>query len=138
MKKAYLAIGFQSRRSLQAEVDTIQEVLARSGISLFVFTDQYHFLKEAEKEMMQTAFREIRGADLFIAEVSEKAIGVGIETGYAAALLKPIVYLRNHHAEHSTTASGAATHSIIYSDTSDLSVKWSLLLDALINTIEKH
>ena len=66
--------------------------------------------------MMQQAFREIADADLLIAEISEKAMGVGIEIGYAVALQKPVICLRNAGAEHSTTASGSATHSLIYAN----------------------
>lgn len=114
MKKAYLSIGYQNRQTLAAEITAIRELLSAHQIELFVFVDQYHFAPQQEKEMMQQAFRDISGSDLLIAEVSEKAIGVGIEIGYAAALGKPIIYLRHAQAEHSTTAAGTAGYSVIY------------------------
>ena len=38
---------------------------------------------------------DIDNSDILIAEVSEKAIGVGIEVGYAKAKGKPIIYIKN-------------------------------------------
>jgi nucleoside 2-deoxyribosyltransferase len=123
MKKAYLSIGYQNRQQLNAETETIRKVLASFQIELFVFVDEYRFPAQEEKQMMQQAFKEIAASDLLIAEVSEKAIGVGIEIGYAIALKKPVIYLRNKEAEHSTTAAGSADHSIIYKNLPDLAEK---------------
>ncbi len=80
---------------------------------------------------MQQAFADINSSDLLIAEVSEKAIGVGIEIGYAVAAQKPVIYLRNAQAEHSTTAAGAANRAIIYENPEDLREKLEIVLKAL-------
>jgi nucleoside 2-deoxyribosyltransferase len=66
---------------------------------------------------------EIDRCDLFIAEVSEKGIGVGVETGYAKAHNKPILYLRHAGAEHSTTVSGVSDYHVFYRDAGDLKLK---------------
>ncbi len=131
MKKAYLSVSYQNRQQLQPETETIRKVLATFQSTLFVFVDEYHFSAQEEKQMMQQAFREIETADLLIAEVSEKAIGVRIEIGYAVAMKKPIIYLRKANAEHSTTASGSADHIIIYINLSDLAVKLTEALTIL-------
>ena len=81
---------------------------------------------------MQQAFADIDSSDFLIAEVSEKAIGVGIEIGYAVAAKKPVIYLRNELTEHSTTAAGAANKVIIYQNTSDLEQKLKLVLPSII------
>lgn len=120
MKQAYLSIGYQNRQKLEAEITAIRTALAAHQISLFVFVDQYRFAAEQEKEMMKQAFRDIARSDLLVAEVSEKAIGVGIEIGYAAALGKPIIYLRQARAEHSTTAAGTADYSLVYTHTGEI------------------
>ncbi len=64
--------------------------------------------------MMQAACEAIRQVDLLVAEVSEKAIGVGIEVGYAAALGIPVIYLRKADSDYSTTVGGLAAYSLIY------------------------
>ena len=132
MKKAYLSISFQKRKELQNEIAAIQQVLSAFNIALFVFVDKHLFTKEQEKQMMQQAFTDIDSSDLLIAEVSEKAIGVGIEIGYAVAAKKPVIYLRNKQAEHSTTAAGAANHILIYGSLEDLKEKLIAILPAVI------
>lgn len=127
-RTAYLSIGFQSRKALEPEIQAIRQILAQHKTSLFIFTDHFHFSPEQEKEMMNQAFSAIRNADLLIAEVSEKAIGVGVETGYAKALKMPVIYLRNSIAEHSTTAAGTADYIIIYQNTTNLTEQLSSLL----------
>ncbi len=128
MKQAYLSIGYQNRKHLQNEIDAIQKVLAGFQTKLFVFVDEHHFSAEEEKQMMAQAFADIHSSSFLIAEASEKAIGVGIEIGYAAALNKPIIYLRNIGSPHSTTAAGSASYSIIYTNSADLTQKLTSLL----------
>jgi nucleoside 2-deoxyribosyltransferase len=131
MKTAYLSISFQNRQNVYPETEAIKQVLARFGINLFVFVDSYHFSAGQEKQMMQQAFTDIDSADLLVAEVSEKAIGVGIEIGYAIAKQKPVIYLRKAISGHSTTAAGSANHVIIYETPQDLAEKLTILLSAI-------
>ncbi|MEN9686433.1 MAG: hypothetical protein RLZZ28_2219 [Bacteroidota bacterium] len=131
MKTAYCAIGFRSRQLFSTEITIIRELCLENDINLFVFVDTHHFAPSEEKEMMEKAFRAIRQADLLIAEVSEKAIGVGIEIGYAKALDKPVIFLRKKQAPHSSTASGSADCHIVYENGADLTQKLSVLLKML-------
>ena len=133
MKRAYLSIGYQSRKWLTPEIDMLREVLEAQDITLFIFIDNYHFANHEEKQMMQSACREIDQSDLLIAEVSEKAIGVGIEIGYAVALKIQVIYVRNLLSEHSTTASGSANYTIIYQNTTDISFQLKQALITLRN-----
>ena len=105
--------------------------LNESAISPFVFVDEYNFDPSQEREMMQQAITDIDNCDLLIAETSHKAIGVGIEVGYAKAKKKPIIYLRNNNAEHSTTVSGISDFQIVYADADDLASKLSVVLRVL-------
>ena len=70
--------------------------------------------------MMHRVFEDIDASDLLIAEVSHKAIGVGIEAGFAAAKGIPVIYLRQSGAEYSTTLGGLASHAVIYTSPGDL------------------
>jgi len=63
---------------------------------------------------------DIDNSDILIAETSNKGIGIGIEVGYAKAKGKPLIYLRNQNAEHSTTVSGICDFQIIYKNIHDL------------------
>ncbi len=120
MQRAYLALSLSMRPMLNQVVEVLQEILEEQGIALFVFVDHFSFTPAEESAMMQQAFLEIDHADLLIAECSEKAIGVGIEAGYALGKGKNVWYLRQINSPHSTTLSGAAQKSFIYSDPADL------------------
>ncbi len=119
-RTAYIAISYSKRNELAEELTAIKEALLASGIKPFVFTEQFQFSPVQEKEMMQEAMRQIDAADLLIAETSDKAIGIGIEAGYAKAKGKPVIYLRNTKADHSSTLSGISDYAVIYNSTEDL------------------
>lgn len=130
--KAYIAIGFANYKKLYKEIEAIKTSLSKNGIIPWIFVENYFFEKQQEKEMMNTALADIACCDLFIAESSEKAIGVGIEAGYAKALGKTVVYIRHIDAEHSTTLSGISNHCLLYSTPGDLSSKLNEVLNNLI------
>jgi len=127
--RAYIAISYAGRTRLQDELETICDTLKKRGITPFVFVDQYTFDPEDETAMMQKAMEEIERADLLIAVASEKAIGIGIEAGYAKAKGKPVIYIRNKNAEHSTTLSGISDHQICYVDLQDLVQKLKSIVE---------
>jgi nucleoside 2-deoxyribosyltransferase len=100
-----------------------------------VFANEFTFTGEAGKtclpagrEMMQHALQMIDDCDLLIAETSDKAIGIGIEAGYAKAKGKKVIYLRNENAEHSTTLSGISDFQIAYTGCEDLGKQLSFAI----------
>lgn len=131
---AYISLSYSKRKLLNKEIDSITVVLRRSGIKPFVFVDQYRFDPADEEQMMQQAMADIDNCGLFIAEVSQKAIGIGVETGYAKAKNKPIIYLRNIHAEHSTTVSGMSDFRIVYTNCTDLENQLAIILEKYLAT----
>jgi 2'-deoxynucleoside 5'-phosphate N-hydrolase len=129
--QAYIAVSYSKRFFLQAVLEIIKQTLDQYNIDPFIFVDNYNFKPAEEQQMMRQAFAAIDICSLLIAETSDKAIGVGIEVGYAKAKGKPIIYLRNNTAEHSTTVSGASNYQIIYTDTSDLQQQLAALLKTI-------
>lgn len=125
---AYIAISYEGRQRLSAELKTICATLKDCGIDPFVFVDHYTFHAADEKAMMAQAMNEIDRCDLLLAAASEKAIGIGIEAGYAKGKGKTVIYIRNASAPHSTTLSGLSDHPIIFSDYTDLSLKLKQVL----------
>lgn len=132
-RTAYIAISYSKRNELAEEIAAIKEVLLASGINPFVFAEQFQFDPAQEKEMMQEAMRQMDAADLLIAETSDKAIGIGIEAGYAKAKGKPVIYVRNKKADHSTTLSGISDQQVIYTDSTDLKQQLAAILIPLFN-----
>ena len=109
-------------------LDALKAVLTDHDIEPRVFVDFYHFDVTDADIMMATVRDEIARCDFLIAEVSDKAIGVGVEVGYALGLGKPVVYMRQLDAEHSTTVAGMSTHQIIYESIDDMTHQLSALL----------
>ena len=132
---AYISISYSKRKSLQKELNAIAGTLKIFSIEPSVFVDNFTFSPSQEREMMQQAFTEIDKCDLLIAEISDKAIGIGIELGYAKAKDKPVIYLRNKNAEHSTTSAGASDYKIIYNDADDLSQQLSEVLKKIYTQV---
>lgn len=126
--KAYIALSYHKRNSLDAVLNVISEILLVHNIIPFVFLDHYQYTIQKEVEMMKKAFEEINDCDLFIAETSDKAIGIGVEAGYAKAKNKPVIYLRQKDTAHSTTLSGISDHKILYEDIYDLKIQLKALL----------
>ena len=131
--KAYIAISFSKRKERKEELNSIGKVLLAHNVKPFVFVDTYNFTSEQEKEMMNEAMKAIDDCDLLIAETSDKAIGIGVEVGYAKAKEKPLIYLRNKNADHSTTVSGISDFTILYNDIDDMEEKLHNILGKLIN-----
>ena len=126
--KAYLAISKSNRPFFDEVVDSLHAVFSGHNTSLHVFVDSYNFDPSQEKEMMTKAFDEIDQSDILIAEVSKKAIGVGIEVGYAFAKGKRIIYLRKKGMPYSTTVAGCAGQIIEYADVTELENKLNACL----------
>ena len=130
--RAYVSVSYSERNSLKRELEAITETLAEFNVEAFIFVDHYSFDRDQEHEMMQQAMRDIEACDFLIAEVTHKAIGIGVEVGYGKAKSKPIVYLRKKEAEHSTTVSGISDFQIIYQDIFELQLHLSIAVNKIL------
>jgi len=130
--QAYISISYNKRQELNHELQSIIEKLKELQIKPFVFVDNLKFSYEQEKEMMQQAMASIDDCDLLIAETSDKGIGIGIEVGYAKAKGKPVIYVRNRNAEHSTTVSCISDFQVIYDGVKDLKEQLTIVLSRLV------
>lgn len=122
-RTAYFGISKSNRIYFDVEIEVVKKCLKKHEIDLVVFVDKYSFKQDQEKEMMKIAFEEIDKSDLLIVELSKKAIGVGVEVGYAKAKNKPIIYLKKKDAKYSTTVGGSSNYIIEYRDKNDLQSK---------------
>lgn len=133
--KAYISVSFSKRKLVDQEIKAITNTLNEHQISSFVFVDNYKFGLTEERQMMKQAMADIDNCDILIAETSDKAIGIGIEVGYAKAKGKTVIYLRKKEEEHSTTVSGISDFQIVYRDTNDLKNQLANTLSKMKKTI---
>ncbi len=134
--KAYIATSFSNRQGDKAIINCIVNTLTNLQIQTFVFVDVYSFSAEQEKEMMQTAMKAIDGCEILIADGSHKAVGVGIEAGYAKAKNRQVIYIRPKETEHSTTLSGLSDVSIVYDNLNELEKQLSVTIKSFTNKSE--
>jgi nucleoside 2-deoxyribosyltransferase len=133
MMKAYIAVSYSKKSLYEPVLQAIAGVLRNEGIKTFVFVDEYTFTDQQESAMMQQAMKDIDACDLVIAETSDKAIGIGVEAGYAKAKNKPVIYLRQQNAAHSSTVAGISDFQVIYNGTDDLQEQLSGVLTEILN-----
>lgn len=132
-RQAYISVSYSKRGLIDEPLAAIADALLQFKITPFIFIDHYQFNSTQEHRMMQQAFADLDQSCMLIAEVSDKAIGIGVEAGYAKAKRKPIIYVRHAEAEHSTTIAGTSDHQIIYTSTGDLTLQLKNLLELLLH-----
>lgn len=135
--KAYISISFNKIHSLRKVLNAISAAVEAHGIVPFIFCDHYIFDASKEQAMMQQAIEDIDRCDLLIAEVSDKAIGIGVEAGYAKGKGKPVIYLRQKNCEHSTTVSGISDERIVYETTGDLEVQLNDCIKKILPELQR-
>ncbi len=128
-KIAYFGISKSNRILFDLEIGVVRKCLEENGFLLEIFVDKYDFAPDDEKEMMRIALEEINNCDILIAELSRKAIGVGVEVGYAKAMNKPIVYIKRKEAKYSTTVGGVSDFFIEYGNKNQLENKLKEVMD---------
>lgn len=129
---AYFGISKSNRVNFDAEIELIRKCLQQYEIQLEVFVDKYKFSSHQEIEMMETAFNEIDNCDFLIVELTKKAIGVGVEVGYAKAKNKPIIYIKKQSSKHSTTVGGTADYIMEYKNKNHLQKQFYGLMESLL------
>ncbi len=124
MKKAFIAVNFGKRKKLHEEILTMKKILKEKDYEPVVFVNDFSFPpNSSDKEMMNTALHEISDSEILIAELSYKAVGVGLEVGYARALNKKIFYVYKDTSEYSKTVGGVSDEIIVYSNINQLERK---------------
>lgn len=122
-KSVFIATSYNHRTAIENILMSIKKIVNEFGFEPIVFVNSYEQEGVNYKKMQNDAFLHIDQSVVVIAELSHKAIGVGIEMGYAKARNKPIIYLHNDASEISTTTLGIAEDEIVYRDQEDLETK---------------
>lgn len=116
--KAYLAAKYHSDNRNKKHIEDISRALSKLGIETVVMARDHEKWGKSKfaspNELMTAAFKAIDECDLFIADVTEKGVGVGIEAGYAHAKGKPIHLIAMKGVEISETLMGIAKSMNVY------------------------
>ncbi|MEK7554296.1 MAG: nucleoside 2-deoxyribosyltransferase [Patescibacteria group bacterium] len=121
--KAYVAFKFKEDYSDKESIEKISDTLHTAGLETVVMVRDYEkwgAVKMTPQEFMPLALRAIDDCDVFIADFSEKGVGLGIEAGYAYARKKPIIVIAKEGVEISDTLKGISKQVIFYTKPEDL------------------
>lgn len=120
MKKVFVSYSYSQRRSFEELHQKLKNFLQEAlGYQIYAFVFDFTDTL-TDKEIMREAFSRIDQADIVIAELSYKSVGVGIEAGYAKAKGKPVIYLHRKGTDLKQTMNGIADSVISYEDENNL------------------
>ncbi len=114
-------IAASSHHNLDQVIDAIRDALVDRGYEVEIFLRKA--LPEDEirdkRKMMRHALRDIDSCDILVAEMSDKAVGVGIEMKHALDNNKAVVGIRAKRADKSSTMEGILAIPVAEYDSSN-------------------
>lgn len=123
LRKAYLAIKYHPDNQNRLLIEELAVILDQAGWSSHVVVrdvEDWGRITFTPRELMERSLSLLSTCDLCVAECTEKAVGVGLEAGYAHAKGIPILLLARHGSHISTTLRGIASQVIFYKSPEDL------------------
>lgn len=128
----FIALSYNHRKELKPAIEQVKKTLTTLGDEYVVYTEkQLPPSVMTGKKMMLDSLREIRDSDAMIVECSHKAVGVGIELGYAVSLGKPIIGIRRVASEPSNTIEGTLRRIVEYDQPKSIPAILQPALDSL-------
>ncbi|HEY88884.1 MAG TPA: nucleoside 2-deoxyribosyltransferase [Thermoflexia bacterium] len=121
--RAYLAIKYHADNSNRTAIEQISAQLTAAGIaSVCITRDVEHWgeMYFSPEGLMRLSFAKIEQSELIIVDLTEKGVGLGIETGYAHARGIPIITIARQGADISETLRGISTEVFCYASYADL------------------
>lgn len=121
--KMFLSIKFHSDGSNLNLIKNIIASAKESGNKMVsIFTDyendgEKHF---QPKELMQITFEAINSCNVFVVDLTEKGVGLGIEAGYAFSKGIPVYTIAKEDCDISETLKGISKEVFLYDSTQDL------------------
>jgi 2'-deoxynucleoside 5'-phosphate N-hydrolase len=121
--KAFLSIKYHADHRNRARIEAIAAALQARGFETACIArdvERWGQLKFDARELMTRTFAAIEACDLMVVDLTEKGVGVGIETGYAHAKKIPVVTIAQAGADISNTLRGISRTVFLYDRADDL------------------
>jgi len=113
----YLAIKYHPDARNRTFVEELSAQLASRGHDVSCVArdiEKWGHHELAATELMEASFRLIDASDLVLVELSEKGVGLGIESGYAFARGIPVMVAVRTGSDVSTTLRGISAQVVEY------------------------
>ncbi len=121
--KAYISIKYREDNSNKYCIQKISSALERNGFETVCVArdiENWGQVELSPEELMQRSFAAIESSDVFVVDLSEKGVGLGIEAGYAHAVKIPVVVIAKAGSDISTTLQGISQKLLFYETFDDL------------------
>ncbi|WP_242954777.1 hypothetical protein [Desulfitobacterium chlororespirans] len=79
----------------------------------------------SKNELMEATFKEIDSSNVVVIDITEKGVGLGIESGYAYAKGIPVYIVAKKGSEMSNTMLGISKKVFIYEELEDMVTMFS-------------
>jgi nucleoside 2-deoxyribosyltransferase len=107
--KAYIGIKYYHDCRNRAVIEKISSILEGAGYETSCIIrdkEKWGSVMVTPSELMETAFKEIDSSNIIVVDVTEKGVGLGIESGYAYAKGIPVFIIAKKGSKISNTMVG--------------------------------
>lgn len=121
--RAYIGIKFHLDDRNRKTIEQLSEVLASCDFETVCVqrdVEEWGAITLSPQELMRETFEVIRSCQLVVIELTEKGVGLGIESGYAYAHAIPIITIARDGSDISNTLRGISQAVYLYRSAADL------------------
>ena len=121
--KAFISVKHREDNSNKYCIKKISSALERNGFETVCVArdiENWGQVQLSPADLMQRSFAAIESSDVFVVDLSEKGVGLGIEAGYAFAAKIPVVVIAKAGSDISTTLQGISQKLFFYKTFEDL------------------
>lgn len=121
--KAYIGIKYHHDCRNRVTIEKIASILENAGYETSCIIrdkEKWGSVTLTPNELMEATFKEIDSSNVVVIDVTEKGVGLGIESGYAYAKGIPVYIVAKEGSEMSNTMLGISKKVLIYEELEDM------------------
>ncbi|AFL99323.1 MULTISPECIES: nucleoside 2-deoxyribosyltransferase [Desulfitobacterium] len=121
--KAYIGIKYHHDCRNRVIIEKISSILEGAGYETSCIIrdiEKWGSVTVTPNELMEITFKEIDSSNVVVIDVTEKGVGLGIESGYAYAKGIPVYIIAKKGSEISNTMLGISKKVLIYEQLEDI------------------
>jgi nucleoside 2-deoxyribosyltransferase len=121
--RAYIGIKFHPDNRNREHIEQLSDALTSCGFETVCVrrdVEEWGAVTLSPRELMKATFETIRSCQLVVIELTEKGVGLGIESGYAYAHAIPVITVARDGSDISDTLRGISQAVHLYGSVADL------------------
>ena len=121
--KAYIGIKYHHDCRNRSVIEKISYILESAGYETSCIIrdkEKWGAVTVSPNELMEATFKEIDSCNIIVVDISEKGVGMGIESGYAYAKGISVFVIAKKGSDISNTMVGISKQIFIYEQLMDI------------------